>query len=210
MVVLGGEDGSPPAGYVVYRTEYRVEGDNDTIGSPSAPGVVDVQELVATDAPAAAALWSYLASIDLTAKVRAWARPGDDPLLDFAADRDQVQVVRRYPALWLRLVDVRAALTARTWAADVDIVLEVEDAALPANAGRFRLTAGPRGVTWGATREPAELSLDVRELAACYLGGTGVARLVRAGLVVEHTPGAARRLDAALATDLLPFTGDDY
>ncbi|OKI01067.1 acetyltransferase [Streptomyces sp. CB02923] len=195
IVVLGGK-GEPPAGYVVYRV-----GEKNT---------VTVVEMAAADAPAAAALWSYLASIDLTRKVRAWAVAADDPLLLFAADRDQVRVTGQWPALWLRLVDVAQALTARSWAAPADLVLEVRDAALPANAGRFRLTADPSGATYGPADGPADLALDVRDLASCYLGGTRLWRLVQAGVVEERTPGAARLLDAALETDHLPFTGEEY
>ncbi|MGC0420878.1 GNAT family N-acetyltransferase [Embleya sp. AB8] len=202
-VVALGEPGEPAAGYVVYR----VQAPNDDTHSP---GVVEVQELEAESAAVAAALWAYLASIDLTGKVAAWVRPLDDPLLHFAADRDQVRVTKQYPALWLRLVNVRAALVARSWAAPVDLVLQVRDAAVRANDGRFRLTVGEAGTTWAATEAPADLVLDVAELAACYLGATPVSRLVAAGLVVEATPGAARRLDAALRTDFLPFAHEDY
>ncbi|MET7304749.1 GNAT family N-acetyltransferase [Embleya sp. NPDC005575] len=199
-IVVLGEPGAAAAGYVVYHVE-AVTG-----ASP----VVEVHELEADSAPVAATLWDYLASIDLTDKVVGRVRPLDDPLLLFAADRDQVRVTKQFPALWMRLVDVRAALTARSWAAPVDVVLAVRDPGVPANDGRFRLTAGPEGATYTPTEAPAELTLDVPELAACYLGGTPVARLVAAGLVVEHTPGAAARLDAALRTDLLPFAHEDY
>ncbi|UNO39361.1 GNAT family N-acetyltransferase [Streptomyces sp. MST-110588] len=208
-VVVLGEAREAPAGYAVYRTK----GEDEEAGVAGIPGRVSVDELEAVDAPAAAALWSYLASIDLTKRVRSWIRPCDDPLLHFAADRDQVRVTGRFPAQWLRLVDVRAALTARSWAAPVDLVLDVRDDALPANAGRFRLTAGPDGAAYEAVTAPgtaADLSLDVRELAACYLGGTPLRHLVTAGLVTEHTPGAVRRLDAALATEYEPFAGENY
>ncbi|TVL92891.1 GNAT family N-acetyltransferase [Streptomyces sp. SAJ15] len=207
-VVIGGDGGTDPdavAGYAIYRTR----GGDDSAGTP---GTVDVYDVEAESAPVAAALWRYLASIDLTEKVRAWGRPLDDPLLLFAADRDQVRVVQEFPALWLRLVDVSAALRARGWAADVDLVLELSDARLPANAGRFRLTvtADGDGVTYEATDDAPDLGLDVRELAACYLGGTRLAHLVRAGLATEHTPGAAERLDAALHTEWLPHTTDEF
>ncbi|KAA6213212.1 GNAT family N-acetyltransferase [Streptomyces albofaciens JCM 4342] len=194
-IVVLGDKGAPAAGYVIYRVGEK--------------GAVTVQEMEAADAPAAAALWTYLASIDLTRKVRAWVA-ADDPLLLFAADRDQVRVTGQWPALWLRLVDVAEALTARSWAAPADLVLEVRDATLPANAGRFRLTADPSGATYEPAGAPADLALDVRDLASCYLGGTPLRRLVRAGLVEERTPGAARLLDAALETEHLPFTGEDY
>ncbi|UKY53500.1 GNAT family N-acetyltransferase [Streptomyces inhibens] len=199
-VVVLGAPGEVPGGYAVYRTRGTGEG---------RPGRVAVEELEAESAPAAAALWSYLASIDLTTTVVVEARPADDPLLHLVADRDQVRVTGQEPALWVRLVDVRAALTARSWASPVDLVIELSDPALPANAGRFRLTAGPGGATWTSTAEAPDITLNVRELGSCYLGGTRLRNLVQAGLASEHTPGAVRRLDTALETEWLPFTGEN-
>ncbi|MCX4659856.1 GNAT family N-acetyltransferase [Streptomyces uncialis] len=204
-VVVLGDPGEPPAGYVVYRTKTDDEG----------RGTAHVEELEAESPEVAAALWRYTASIDLADKVRAWGRPLDDPLLRFAGDRDQVDVTREFPGLWLRLVDVPAALTGRTWSAPVDLVLEVTDAGVPENAGRYRLTAKPDA--GGAHRaevtrtdDAPDLTLDVRELAACYLGGTDPAELVRAGLVEEHRPGAAALLGQASRTELLPHTTDEF
>ncbi|KOU15077.1 GNAT family N-acetyltransferase [Streptomyces sp. WM6368] len=208
-IIVLGDPGEPIAGYVLYRTKAE-----DDAAAVRVPGRVRVDELEADSPAVAAALWECVASLDLTGKVSAWGRPVDDPLLHFAADRDQVRVTAQFPALWVRLVDVRAALTARSWAAPVEVVLEVQDVRLPANAGRFRLKAGPDGATYehdhadsGAT---ADLALDVRELAACYLGGTRLEELVAAGLVREHTPGAAAALDAALRTPVLPHTSDEF
>lgn len=204
IIVLGDPDG-PVGGYVVYRTKAE-----DDSGPLRAPGLVRVEELEAETPAVAAALWECLTALDLTGKVSAWGRPLDDPLLHFAADRDQVRVTAQFPALWLRLVDVAGALTARSWAAPVELVLEVRDVRLPANAGRFRLKAGPDGAAYEHADTAPDLALDVRELAACYLGGTRVGELVAAGLVCEHTPGAAAALDAALATGLLPHTADEF
>ncbi|WP_329462420.1 GNAT family N-acetyltransferase [Streptomyces sp. NBC_01431] len=201
IVGLGAID-EPLAGYAIYRT--RREDD------PAKSGTVQVAELEADTAAGEAALWNYLAGIDLTGTVRAWGLAPDDPLLLFAADRDQVKTVAEFPALWLRLVDVRAALTARSWAAEAFLVLEVRDDRVPANAGRFRLAASPHTCTYEATAAAPDLSLDVRDLAACYLGGTEARRLVLAGLVAEHTPGAAAALDAALRTAELPHTADEF
>ncbi|MFG2721872.1 GNAT family N-acetyltransferase [Streptomyces sp. NPDC048416] len=201
-VVGLGATGEPLAGYAVYRT--RREDD------PAKPGTVQVAELVAGSPAGEAALWNYLAGIDLTGTVRAWGLAPDDPLLLFATDRDQVRVTAQFPALWIRLVDVAAALTARSWAAEVFLVLEVRDDRVPANAGRFRLTASPHGCTYEPTPAAPDLTFDVRDLAACYLGGSEVRRLVRAGLVTEHTPDAAAALDAALRTGELPHTVDEF
>ncbi|MFF4188755.1 GNAT family N-acetyltransferase [Streptomyces sp. NPDC001691] len=197
-----GAAGEPLAGYALYRT--RREDD------PARPGTVQVAELEADTPAGEAALWNYLAGIDLTGTVRAWGLAPDDPLLLFATDRDQVRAVAEFPALWIRLVDVGAALTARSWAAEAFLVLEVRDDRVPANAGRFRLTASPRGCAYEPTEAAPDLTFDVRDLAACYLGGTEVRRLVRAGLVTEHTPDAAATLDAALRTGELPHTVDEF
>lgn len=209
-VIVLGDPGGPIAGYVLFRTKPEDDGGAGAGPVRAKPGLVRVEELEADTPAVAAALWECLAALDLTGRVRAWGRPVDDPLLHFAADRDQVRVTAQYPALWLRLVDVAAALTARSWAAPVEVVLEVHDVRLPANAGRFRLEAGPGGATYVHAETAADLALDVRDLAACYLGGTRVAELVGAGLVREHTPGAAQALDAALRTPVLPHTSDEF
>ncbi|AWZ08076.1 MULTISPECIES: GNAT family N-acetyltransferase [unclassified Streptomyces] len=208
-IIVLGEPGGPVAGYVLYRT--KPESSEPTAGSARTPGLVQVYELEADTPAVAAALWECVTSLDLTGKVNAWGRPVDDPLLHFAADRDQVRVTEAFPALWLRLVDVAAALTGRSWAAPVELVLELTDVRLPANAGRFRLKAGPDGAAYEpADGQAPDLTLDVRELAACYLGGTRAVELVAAGLVAEHTPGAAAALDAGLRTALLPHTADEF
>ncbi|MBO1330614.1 GNAT family N-acetyltransferase [Streptomyces sp. VRA16 Mangrove soil] len=195
--------GEPLAGYAIYRTK---SGDAST----RRRGSVRVDDLEADSPQVAAALWSYLVSIDLTDQVRAWGRPLDDPLMLFAADRDQVRVTEEFPALWVRLVDVRAALAARSWAAPVDVVLEVRDERLPGNAGTFRLIASPDGFSYAPASDAPDLSLEVRDLASVHMGAVSVRALVAAGLVAEHTPGAAAMLDAALAVGLLPHTVDAF
>ncbi|MEV0277349.1 GNAT family N-acetyltransferase [Streptomyces sp. NPDC050610] len=198
VVVLGAD---PPAGYAVYRVR---DSGGDT------PDTVQLIELEAETAAVAAALWKYLADIDLTGRVRTYGRPADDVLPLISGDRDQVRVVGESPALWIRLADVRAALTARSWAAPVDLVLDIRDAAIPANEGRFRLTTDAKTCTCEPVTDPADLSVDIRELSACYLGGTRLVHYLRAGLITEHTPGAARVLDDALHTEYLPFTTDGF
>ncbi|GAA3103104.1 UPF0256 protein [Streptosporangium carneum] len=199
VVVLGEE----PRGYAVYRSK---QGD-DSVG---VPGVVQVVELEADTVEAEAALWRYLASVDLTRRISCWARPVDDPLPLLAADPDQVVVTRTWPALWLRLVDLESALTRRGWARDVEAVLEVRDERIPANHGRWSLRAGRDGASCRRVDAAPDLTLAVRDLASAYLGDTPVRRLVAAGLAVEHTPGTAERLDAALATPLAPFAADQF
>lgn len=184
-----------PAGYAVYRA--------------CGKGTIRVVDLVADTPEAEAALWRYLASIDLTSRIHAPSRPVDDLLPHMAADPDQVAVKENYGALWLRLIDVPAALRARSWATEDTFVLEVEDARIPANTGRWRLTTGPAPAC-DPTTDPPDLALSAADLAAAYLGGVGLTALTRIGAVAEHTPGGAGRLDASLAVPLAPYINDDF
>ncbi|WP_243713356.1 GNAT family N-acetyltransferase [Actinomadura sp. 6K520] len=184
-----------PAGYAVYRTN-----EEET---------VRVTDLVAETPAVEAALWRYLASIDLTRRVQAPNRPVDDLLPHMAADPDQVVVKKDAGALWLRLLDVPGALVSRSWATGDTFVLEVRDDRVPANEGRWRLATGTAPACDRTAGEP-DLTLSAADLAAVYLGGMRVTTLVRVGVVTEHTPGAAARLDAALAVPLAPYMNDDF
>ncbi len=79
----------------------------------------------------------------------------------------------------------RRRSTARTYAGPVDVVLEVSDPMLPANAGRWHLRSADDGSGATCERTDAEpaLRLDVRDLGALYLGGQNLSQLVAAGLV---------------------------
>ncbi|MEU9251244.1 GNAT family N-acetyltransferase [Streptomyces sp. NPDC048270] len=196
-VVAEGPDGEI-AGYA----RYRVKPEWDYSGSE---GKVEVVDLDALDPAATAALWRYLFGIDLTWTVRAGRRPVDDPVLHLVSDvRRSKPSVR--DSLHVRLVDVAAALTARTYAAPLDLVLEVEDAFCPWNEGRWRLVADGEGAAvCTRTAEPADLELSVRELGSAYLGGTALASLAAAGLVRELRPGAVVRASRAFAGDVAPW-----
>ncbi|MFD0903624.1 GNAT family N-acetyltransferase [Actinomadura sediminis] len=183
-----------PEGYAVYRTHERT---------------VRLYDMAAGTPQAEAALWEYLASIDLTREIVAPERPVDDLVLHMAADPDQVRVTGDAAALWLRLLDVPAALRARSWAVDDAFVLDVADARVPGNRGRWRLATGAEPGC-ERTDEAPDLVLDVADLGAVYLGGTPVRTLVRVGAVAERTPGAAARLDAALAVPFAPYTNDNF
>ncbi|WUI02020.1 GNAT family N-acetyltransferase [Spirillospora sp. NBC_00431] len=184
-----------PAGYAVYRTH--------------SDRTVMVIDFVAETPQAEAALWQYLASIDLTSRVQAPGRPVDDLLPHMAADPDQVKIKSDYGALWLRLVDLPGALCARSWAADDAFVLEVGDPRVPANEGRWRLKTGS-APSCDRTSDDPDLTLSAADLAAVYLGGTRPTTLARVGAVTEHVPHAAARLEAALAVPLAPFIHDDF
>ena len=164
-----------------------------------------VRELHAVDGPAMAAMLGFLVDLDLSAETAFWLRPADDPVLQLLVDMRSA-AVKRSDGLNVRLVDVPAALAARTYAVPVDVVLEVEDVFCPWNAGRWRLSGDPTGATCDATTDPADLTLGVRELGSVYLGGPSLAALADAGLVREHTPGAVGELSLALHHEPAPWS----
>jgi predicted acetyltransferase len=196
-----GEESAGVRGYALYSTAARWED-----GTFLADGSLVVRDLVAADPAAGAALWRDLLSRDLITEVTADLRPVDDPvlyqLLDARRARPQVA-----DGLWVRIIDLPAALAHRGYACPVDVVIEVTDELLPGNAGRWRLTAdGPGGgASCEGTSEAADVTLDVRELGAAYLGGTRLGALAAAGLVTEARPGTLRQLSVAMTWDPAPW-----
>ncbi|HWD81747.1 MAG TPA: GNAT family N-acetyltransferase [Kribbella sp.] len=167
-------------------------------------GYVDVQRVHAADIAAHAALWRYLLEPDLLSETHCGQLASDDPLLDLLLDPRAPGAITR-DGLWVRPVDVGRALAGRTYARDVDVVLEIVDDFLPWNAGRWHLSGGTDGAACESTSRDADLTLDVRDLGAVYLGRPSLARLGRAGLVAEHTAGALTAASEAFSTSRLPF-----
>ena len=129
-----------------------------------------------------------LTDLDLMAKLDVDAVAVDDPIWHLLVDPRATNALLG-DNLWVRVLDVPAALSARRYQAPVDVVLEVTDAMVPANAGRWRVVGGPDHATVTRTDDEADLALDVRELGTAYLGGVSLAALAGAGLVTELRPG---------------------
>lgn len=175
-----------------------------TAGSPD--GTVHVRELVARDAAATRAMWGRLLDLDLMARVETGERPLDDELLHLLVDWRRSRPVLA-DGIWVRLVDLPAALRARDYLAAVDVVLEVTDRLCPWNAGHWRLTAGQGAARCEPTDTPADLSLDVRELGAAYLGSQTLRSLAAAGLVQVHDPQLLAAASAAFSWPVAAFCG---
>ena len=185
LLELDGE----PAGYAFYRVFNKFE-------AGAAAGHIEVIEAVADGPAATRELWRVLLEMDWAASFKAFLLPIDHPLFH------QLRYPRRMrmrvgDGLWVRLVDVGAALSARSYGGDGPVVLEVEDAFLPENAGRWKIEGGAAA----RTEDAADLALDVGELGAAYLGGFGFGELVRSGVVRELKGGGAARADAVFRWD---------
>jgi predicted acetyltransferase len=161
-----------------------------------------VDDLVAVGPDAWAGLLRYLAGVDLATRLTFGALPADHALPYLLLDERAFSTTDLWDEIWLRLVDVPAALAARTYG-EGSVRLGVRDRLRPANDGVYDVSAS------GASRSPAEpeLSLDVSALGAAYLGGTPFGRLALGGRIAEHVPGAVARADRLFLTGRAPFAG---
>ena len=177
-------------GVVVYRMK---ESGHDFTGHTA-----QVEYLLANTPDAYAALWRFLLELDLTSTVRAELRSVDEPVRWLVSDFRAVKV-ETYDHLWLRILDVPAALNAREFYAPLDLVIEVTD--LQGHAtGTYHLGSRVEPV-----ETPPDIVMTVNELSAIYLGGVSATTLHRAGRMTEHTPGAVSQLDAAFTSPTTPW-----
>jgi predicted acetyltransferase len=176
------------AGYALYRVFMKFD-------HGVSAGHIEVIEAIADGPTATRELWRVLLDMDWKATAQAHLLPIDHPLWHQLRYPRRMQL-RVGDGLWVRLVDVGAALSARAYGGDGPVVFEVADSFLPENAGRWKLAGGKAE----RTEDDADLGLDVGELGAAYLGGFTFGELVRAGVVQELNEGAAARADAVFLT----------
>jgi len=171
-------------------------------GGPNS--VVVVRELV-TDGPAAVAgVWSYLLGLDLTRSIEAWPFAPDLPPNEIVEGPQRPRTTLG-SNLWVRLVDVDAALAARTYNAPFAVVFEVEDAFCPWNTGRHRLVWDGSLATCEPTDDAPDLALGVGELGAAYLGGPSLTALASVGRVRELRAGALDPVSLAFRSAREPW-----
>jgi predicted acetyltransferase len=169
----------------------------------SSEEVLEVVDLVAANPISRAALLRYLLSVDLIERVQFEALPIDDPLPLLLVDERPVRTVEVQDEIWLRLVDVPAALAARSYRGEGEVVVGVVDRVLPANTGSYAISAA--GVK--PTNVPAQLTVDVATLATVYLGGTRWWQLIEAGRVAVHEPAVLPAAEELFGTDRAPYCG---
>jgi predicted acetyltransferase len=184
-------------GYALYAVK-----DEEWVDGPNA--AVLVSELIADGPEATAAMWSFLLGLDLTRSIR-WQGAAPDEPLDHLLAGPQRPRMEMFQSLWIRLVDVGAALAARAYARPLDVVLDVADGFCPWNAGRWRLEADTGGALCQRTDAPADLALDVTDVGAIYLGGPSLEALAAIGRGRELRPGALRAAALAFRGEREPY-----
>ncbi|HEX6662834.1 MAG TPA: GNAT family N-acetyltransferase [Gaiellaceae bacterium] len=185
-----------PVAYAIYRIKMDWE-------DGFSKSYVRILEVVASSTVATREIWRYLFGIDLITRVRGPHDPGS-PLYLMVQDPRSLQL-RAFEGLWLRFVDLGAALAGRAYAADDSVVLEVRDEFCPWNAGRWRV-----GAEVERTDAAAELELDCADLASAYLGGFDFHQLAAAERVRELKSGAVDRASALFHVSRRPYCPDDF
>lgn len=196
-------DGDTAKRYVVYETDGGIEGyviyrqkSDWTDFVPE--GRVKVSEIVTATDRAHSALWNYLGNVDLFPIVRYWNLRTDDPLWWKLANPRLVQR-KRADALYVRVMDVPAALAARRYETDGSIRIGVDDPFRPDTGGVFELTVADGEGKAVAVDDEADVTLRIETLGSLYLGGGNARSLAAAGLI-DGAPEAVASLHRLLAT----------
>src|SRR5262245_60126414 len=187
------EVGGRPAGYALYRVKREL--------SDEFKGSVRVLEAIGVDGAATRDVWRFLFEIDWMDEITAWLLPVDHPLVLQAARINRLGL-ELMDGLWVRAVDVGAALSGRGYSGDGRATLEVTaDPLFADNVGAWTIEDG---IARRSRRRP-DVRLDVQALGAAYLGGFSFAELARAELVEEASRGGLARADALFHTDVAPW-----
>jgi predicted acetyltransferase len=190
-------DHGDPEGYLRYQA-------TQTWDQMRPDGVLKVDELVASTSRAYHRLWAYCCEVDLITSIEAGDRGVDEPLVWLLADGRALRQTGRFDFVWVRMLDVPKALSARRYLTEGRLVIELVDP-LGLAGGRYALDGGPAGATCVRSTESPGLTLAVDALGAVYLGGVSLPALGRAGRVTEHRPGTLATADAMFRSAVTPW-----
>jgi predicted acetyltransferase len=188
-----------PAGYALYRIANDGSGDDWR-------KTLNVLEAFGVDERATREIWRFLLEVDWIDTVEAHMLPLDHPLQLLVARVNQLRA-RVWDGLWIRLVDVGAALTARGYTTNGRVTFDVvSDPVFAGNVGTWTVADG---VARRSRRRP-DVRLGIQALGAAYLGGFSFAELARAEMVEEVARGGLARADALFRTGSAPWCPENF
>lgn len=167
-----------------------------------------VSELIARTPVARASLWRHLLHYPLVRTVvfpRAWV---DEPLAHLLVNPRALSSDSS-DNVWVRIVDLDRAMDLRTYSSAIGLTVRVVDRFCPWNDGVWRLDLGLDGGRAQRTDATPDIALDISDLGAAFLGGTGLTVLAVAGRV-SGDAAAIEALDRALRTALQPWTPEGF
>lgn len=182
-----------PDGYAMYR----LSGDH--------PMFVRVDEFAAVTTDAHVALCRALLGLDLMQKVDFGTHPAD-PLPYLLTDHRVARVTHYEDDLWLRIMDIPAALEARSYQLELSTVLEVCDG-FRSDGGRFALEVRDGRARCTPTDADADAQMDLGVLGSLYMGAHRATSFASANRLHCKDSGQVHRLDAAFASDVPAVLG---
>ena len=186
-----------PEGYAMYRM--RGSWDDGVPG-----GKLQVREVMGTSPQAIREIFRFLFGVDLVQRVEFWILTPDHPLFLSVMEPRRLKMSLG-DGLWVRLLDLEAALAARSYAADGEVTFAVQDSFCEWNDGTWTVSVESGQATVTRADGAADLALDVADLGSTYLGGFSFAQLRGALRVEELAVGAVERADALFRTAAQPW-----
>jgi predicted acetyltransferase len=191
-----------PRGYAIYRIEH-------SWGATGPASTMNVLEVTGLDPAAEQALWQWLLSMDLVRSIVGRRGPVPHPLQHWLLEPRRLAMTI-VDGLWLRILDLPEALSARRYVGSGSLVLDVADDMFESNAGRWQLDIDDGRAEVTRTNVAPDLELDIGTLAAAYLGGFRFVDLGVAGRVRECQPGVLQTADALFTPPRAPWNSTPF
>lgn len=191
-----------PRGYAIYRIE-------NGWGPAGPSSTMNVIEVTGVDPAAELALWQWLLSMDLVRTIVGRRGPVPHPLQHWLLEPRRMSLTIN-DGLWLRILDLPEALSARRYVGSGTLVIDVADDMIESNAGRWELRVDDGTAKVSRTTAAPDLELDIGTLAAAYLGGFRFVDLGVAGRVRECRPGVLQTADALFTPPRAPWNSTPF
>jgi predicted acetyltransferase len=202
----GLKGGDPKSWFV----KYQKNGENDGYLRYTINDVeLNVIELIASSHEAYSSLWRLCLDMDLVDIIKAEHRPADEELKWMLADPRRL-VEHSYDRYWVRLVDVKKALSQRLYSVDGSLTLEVRDSFLPWNQEVVELRSESGESSCATSNRNPDIVLSAGDLGAVYLGGINFSTLLAAGRIEEITKGSISKANLMFSTKRNPWGFDGW
>ena len=174
-------------------------------GWKSKPPALRIGQLITLNGAARRELIAYLADHDLIEEITGTG-PIDDVLRTSLENIRDYKITGVSDHLWLRILDIPAVLTARSYGNDGTITVDVrDDLLLSDGAWEIIVQDGVPRVHRAPAGNRVDATVDIRDLSPLVMGTRSASHLYQAGLLKAHTPGTLEILTALFATSEVPY-----
>lgn len=202
----GLKGGDPKSWFV----KYQENGQDDGYLRYTINGTeLNVIELIASSHEAYSSLWRICLDMDLIDVIKAEHRPADDELKWMLADPRRL-VEHSSDRYWVRLVDVRTALSQRSYSHDGSLILKIQDDFLPWNKQVVELSSESGKSSCTISNKTPDIILTAGDLGAVYLGGINFSTLLSANRIEEVTEGSVVRANLMFSASRKPWGFDGW